>query len=231
MPSEPAVAASRERHKPPVSGVAADGPLNIQAMKGEQQRPGQRGHRDRISESVLWTQAGCCHWRRPENERDSALQRDRLPGMASNPCFETASSWKAAQAMLTFRPLALKPRKGRRRQSIRIHVRDHKLRELRVEDRTIEVHYGGFVLSQSRKGTREAQRLALEVRYGPAPQEARIAGHAARVYELGPEPEPDDIDGRSPSVVTWHDAEMFYLIASGEMPSDALVRIAVSLYK
>ncbi len=57
-----------------------------------------------------------------------------------------------------------------------------------------------------------------------------IAGHAAHVDELGPEPEPDDIDERNPAVVTWHDAEMFYLIASGEMSSDGLVRIANSLY-
>ena len=35
---------------------------------------------------------------------------------------------------------------------------------------------------------------------------------------------------RSPSVLTWHDADMFYLIASGEMPSEDLVTIANSLY-
>jgi hypothetical protein len=50
------------------------------------------------------------------------------------------------------------------------------------------------------------------------------------VYELGPEPPPDDIDGRSPSVVAWHDGEMFYLLASIEMAADVLVRIATSLY-
>ncbi len=51
------------------------------------------------------------------------------------------------------------------------------------------------------------------------------------MYELGPEPPPDDIDGRNPSVVTWQDAEMFYLIASGEMSSDKLLKIAISLYE
>jgi len=51
------------------------------------------------------------------------------------------------------------------------------------------------------------------------------------VYELGPKPPPDDIDGRSLSVVTWHDGDMFYLMASGEMPSDDLVRVAVSMYE
>ena len=151
--------------------------------------------------------------------------------MTGNPHFETALSWKAARAMLTFQPLEPEHTAGLRLQAIRIHVRDHKLRELSVDDRTLEAHYGGFVLSQARKGVNEARRLALDVPYGRAGRDARIAGCAARVYELGPEPAPGDIDGRSPAVVTWHDAEMFYLIASDEMSSDELVRIAVSLYE
>jgi hypothetical protein len=109
-------------------------------------------------------------------------------------------------------------------------VRDHKLGELSINDRTLEAHYGGFVLSQARKGTDEARRLALDVRYGSAGQEGQIAGHAARIYELGPEPAPDDIDGRSPAVVTWHDADLFFLVASDTMSSRELVRIAISLY-
>lgn len=133
--------------------------------------------------------------------------------------------------MLTFAPLEPKHTAGHRLQSIRIHVRDHRLRELSVDDRTLEAHYGGFVLSQARKGANEARRLALAVPYGRAGRDAQIAGCAARVYELGPEPAPDDIDGRSPSVVTWHDAEMFYFIASDEMSSDELLRIAISLYQ
>lgn len=151
--------------------------------------------------------------------------------MAGNPHFETARSWKAAEALLTFRPLEPKHTAGRRLHSLQIHVRDHKLRELPVGGRTLEAHYGAFVLSQARKGTGEARRLALHVSYGPAAREARIAGHQARLYELGPEPAAGDIDGRRPAVVTWHDAEMFYLIASGEMAPDKLVRIAVSLYE
>ncbi len=133
--------------------------------------------------------------------------------------------------MLTFRPIEPPHTAGLRLQSIHVHVRDHKLRDLPIEDRTLEAHYGGFVLSQSRKGAAEARRLALDVSYGRAAHETRIAGRAGRVYELGPEPPPDDIDGRSPAVVTWHDAEMFYLIASGGMSSDDLVRIAISLYE
>ena len=144
--------------------------------------------------------------------------------------FETAPSWKAARALVTFQPLEPEYTAGLRLESIQIHVRDHKLRELAIGDRTLEAHYGGFVLSQSRKGINEARRLALDVSYGPLARQARIAGCAARVFEHGPEPPPGDIDGRLPAVVTWHDGEMFYLIASGEMTTDDLVRIAVSLY-
>ena len=132
--------------------------------------------------------------------------------------------------MLTFHPLEPEHTAGLRLQSIRIHVRDHKLRELAVGDRSLEAHYGGFVLSQARRSAAEARRLALDVSYGRAPRAAEIAGCAARVYELGSEPQLGDIDGRPPAVVVWHDGELFYLIASDEMPSDNLVRIALSLY-
>jgi len=150
--------------------------------------------------------------------------------MTKNPHFETASSWKAARATLTFQPREPGYTAGLRLHSIRIHVRDHKLRELSINDRTLEAHYGGFVLSQARKGADEARRLALDVRYGSAGEGGRIAGHAARIYELGPEPAPDDIDGRSPAVVTWHDADLFFLVASDTMSSRELIRIAISLY-
>jgi hypothetical protein len=133
--------------------------------------------------------------------------------------------------MLTFQPLEPRHTAGPRLRPLRIHVRDHKLRTLSVNDRTPEAHYGAFVLTQIRKGTDEARRLALDVRYGNAGKEGQIAGHAARIYELGPEPSPDDIDGRSTAVLTWHDADLFLLIASDTMTSDQLVRIAGSLYR
>lgn len=160
------------------------------------------------------------------------LQTSAEPGerRALNPHFEMVASWSVARTRLTFQPLEPKETVGRRLQWIRIHVRDHKLRELRIDERSLEAHYGDFVVSQSRKGVDEARRLALEVSYGQEAREARVAGRTARVYELGPEPPPDDIDGRSPSVVVWHDAEMFYLIASGQMTADALMPIAESLY-
>jgi hypothetical protein len=132
--------------------------------------------------------------------------------------------------MLTFRPLEPRYPAGFKLQSLRIHVRDHKLRVLSVELRTLEAHYGAFSLSQARRGVTEARRLALGVSYGRDPQSRRIAGCDGRVYELGPDPEPDDIDGRIPSVVVWHDGEMFYMVASVEMPCDDLVKIAESVY-
>jgi hypothetical protein len=152
--------------------------------------------------------------------------------MTINPHFETALSWKAARAMLTFQPIEPGYTAGFRLQSIRIHVRDHKRRTVPRVDRTLEAHYGGFVLSEARKGgIAEARRLALVVRYGSAGQDALIAGRAARVYELGPEPPADDIDGRAPAVVVWHDGELLCLVASDTMRSDRLVRIAASLYR
>ena len=94
--------------------------------------------------------------------------------MTKNLHFETASSWKAARATLTFQPREPGYTAGLRLHSIRIHVRDHKLRELSINDRTLEAHYGGFVLSQARKGADEARRLALDVRYGSAGQEGGL---------------------------------------------------------
>lgn len=150
--------------------------------------------------------------------------------MPSNPYFETADTWQDAERLLTFRPVVPRDTAGRDLQSLRIHIRDHKQRDLPVGDRTLEAHYGAFVLSEARRDEREALRLALSVSYGQGPVEARIGGHEARVYELGPEPEPDDIDGRSPAVVTWSDGGMFFLVASGELPAHTLIKIAVSLY-
>jgi hypothetical protein len=68
----------------------------------------------------------------------------------------------------------------------------------------------------------EARRLALDVSYGRAAQDAGIAGCFARVYELGPEPEPRNIDGRSYS-------DLCCLMASSTIPAKKLVEIAVSL--
>ncbi len=150
--------------------------------------------------------------------------------MKKNPHFETALSWKEAETLVTFKPLKPSRTEGFTLQSIEIFVLDHKHRQVPVSERSLEAHYEGFVLSQSRKGKKEARRQALEVPYGRFPVKAKIAGHDAHVYELGPEPEADDIDPRSPSVVVWHDSEMLLLIASDRLPPETLVRVAESLY-
>jgi hypothetical protein len=149
---------------------------------------------------------------------------------AGNVHFITAESWKSAEAMLTFQPRVPRHTAGLPLQTLRIHVRDHKRRELPLGARSLEAHYGRFSLSQARKTEDEARRLVVGVSYGPDPREARITGREARVYELGPEPQPDDIDGRRPAVVVWHDAGMFFLVASSEMACDELIGIATSLY-
>ena len=147
-----------------------------------------------------------------------------------NPHFESAPTWGAVGAQLAFRPVPPSYTAGFALQSLRVHVADHLLHRLAVADRTLEAHYGGFVLSEARRTPDEARRLALDVSYGRDARAERIADHDARIYELGAEPAPDDIDGRPPSVVAWHDAEMFYLIASNTLPAERLILIARSLY-
>lgn len=150
--------------------------------------------------------------------------------MAENPHFETVPSWEAAGAMLTFEPLVPSHTAGFELQSLSVYVMDHKMRKLPVENRSLEAHYGGFVLTQAQKDPDDARRWALEVSYGGDPAEARVAGRKGRVYELGPEVPPEDIDGRMPAVVVWYEDDRFYLIASDQMAAQDLLRIAGSLY-
>jgi hypothetical protein len=150
--------------------------------------------------------------------------------MGANPHFATVASWEEAAEMLVFRPLQPAQTAGFRLDSLAVHVRDHKRRELGRGGRSLEAHYGGFVVSQAHRGESEARRSALSVAYGLAARSATVHGHEARVYELGPEPPPEDIDGRSPAVVVWHDAGMFYMVASDCLPSDVLLGIAASMY-
>ena len=81
--------------------------------------------------------------------------------------------------MLLFDPLKPEYTAGLPLQSLRVRVCDHKLRELPIGDRTLEAHFGDFVMSQARKGEAEARRLALDIRYGSECTEALIAGRAA----------------------------------------------------
>ena len=85
--------------------------------------------------------------------------RTDLHPMTSSP-FETATSWKSARALVTFEPRIPHDTAGQKLQSLRIHVRDHKLRELEPTGRTLEAHYGDFVVSQAQPGKDEARRRA-----------------------------------------------------------------------
>jgi hypothetical protein len=151
--------------------------------------------------------------------------------MTRNPHFESPPTWEAARALLSFAPLELNETSGHRLQSLAIYVRDHRLREIAPTDRSLEAHFGAFSFTQARKGIDEARRWALEVAYGRAAAQGHVAGHPARIYELGPKVPVDDIDGRSPAVVVWHDGEMFYLIASDRLQSPELLAIAETLYR
>lgn len=151
--------------------------------------------------------------------------------MSRNPHFATIASWKEAQNFLAFQPHKPNYTAGYQLQAIQVHIRDHQLRELAIKDRTLEAHYGAFVVSQARKGMDEAKRLALSTTYGLSGQSDTVVDREARTFELGPEVPPTDIDGRSPAVVTWHDGELFYLIASNELATVELLRIAKSLYE
>jgi len=146
----------------------------------------------------------------------------------TNPHFETASSWEATRDLVAFRPAEPSDTAGLQLQSLPVHVMDHRRRRLPVKARSLEAHYGAFVLSEGRHSSDAARRLALEVSYGRDAQPAQIAGHEGRMYELGPEPEPGGIDGRPPAVVVWHDAGMLYLVASLSLPAIRLLGIARS---
>lgn len=148
-----------------------------------------------------------------------------------NPHFQPVSSWTAAQPLLTFTPCQLADTAGQTLLSLRVHVRDHKRRELRIEDRSLEAHYGRFVFSQVRKSRDEARRLALDVSYGLVSRDVTIGGNAGRRFALGPVPAPDDIDGRSPAVVVWSDGDIFYLVASEAMSDEELAVIAGSVFR
>jgi hypothetical protein len=147
----------------------------------------------------------------------------------SNPHFRSAASWTEAAELVGFSPRRPSVA-GLAEPALRVHVRDHRHRDLPVGRRTLEAHYGTFVLSQARHGEQEASRLALRTRYGSDARTVRVGGHEGRAHRLGPEVPQDDIDGRMPAVVTWADGPLHFLVASGGLDVDELLPIAESLY-
>ena len=144
--------------------------------------------------------------------------------------FEFPPTWAGACSMLDFEPVKPRALKTRQIEKFAVHVRDHKMRQLPRHQRSFETYFPDCVFSQARREPAEARRLALEVSYGEAPANIVVGGHQARRYELGPVPPADDIDPRSPAVVTWADGGMLYLLASDQLPASELERIAASIY-
>ena len=149
--------------------------------------------------------------------------------MVHNPHFVAVASIDEAETLLTFRPSIPNFTAECELDSIAVFVMDQRRREVPLRDRTVELHFGRFVVSQQRPGPEDARRLALEVSYGPTPIHLQLAGHPGRGYELGPEVPPDDIDGRAPAVVVWANGDRFNLVASSELRLNALIEIAGSL--
>jgi hypothetical protein len=151
--------------------------------------------------------------------------------MALNDHFETVVDWAAAARLLAFEPRQPAFTAGFDLESLNVFVMDHRKRRLPITARSLEAHYGGFVIDQKRTAsTTDAKRQALSRFYGAAAASVWVAGLEGRGYALGPDPGPDDIDGRSPAVIVWSEGTMFYLIASSQLDKTILGRIASSMY-
>lgn len=150
--------------------------------------------------------------------------------MSDNPHFLFPATWEEAAELVTFPPLRPGRAGGFALNRLAVFVRDHRMREMAPEDRSLEAYYGGFVFSQTRKVDGKARHAALELSYGAGGYEVRIVGREGRAYELGPEVPPNDIDGRCSAVVTWFEDEMFYLLGSDELEAITLIEIATAMY-
>ena len=146
-----------------------------------------------------------------------------------DPHFAAVESIDAAEALLTFRPSVPAFTDGCEIDSIAVFVVDHRRREVPPDQRSVELHYGRFVVSQQRTVPEEARRLAFDTSYGRGPIEVQLPGGPGRAYELGPEVPPDDVDGREPAVVVWASSDRFHLVASAELELDVLLRVAGSV--
>lgn len=152
--------------------------------------------------------------------------------MARNDHFETATDWAAAARLVDFEPRRPAFTAGFDLVSLAVFVMDHRKRRLPVRARSLEAHYGGFVVDQKcTASAKDAERRALSTPYGSAAEVVRVAGFEGRSYALGPEPDPDDIDGRSPAVIAWSDGATSFLVASVQLDEATLLRIASSMYE
>jgi hypothetical protein len=151
------------------------------------------------------------------------------PAPPDNPHFESAASWQEAAELLAFEPAVPGQTGGRALESLAVFVRDHRMRELAIEERSLEAFYAGFVFTQSCHSRERARDAALSTPYGADPKPIAVGEHEGRGYERGPEPAPGDPDPVMPAVVVWSVAEMFYLLASEELAVEELLTIARSV--
>jgi hypothetical protein len=151
------------------------------------------------------------------------------PTRPDKPHFQSVDSWSDAAELLAFEPAVPMDTAGHALESLAVFVRDHRMRELPPEDRSLEAFYSAFVFTQSHHSPARAREAALATPYGLDPRPIEVGVHEGRGYERGPDPAPGDPDPPMPAVVVWHAGAMFYLLASEELDVAALLRIARSV--
>ncbi len=153
---------------------------------------------------------------------------------SSSPSFVAVADWREGGALIELEPFEPRDTLGLTLHGLRVFVRDHKQREVPLEQRELAADYGEgerrLVVTQARPGPAEARRKALDVRYGASPQPCTVAGREGRIYPLGPPVPDDDIDGRAPAVVVWCDEARLCLVASPCFEAGVLHRVAESMY-
>jgi hypothetical protein len=154
---------------------------------------------------------------------------EERPEMPENRHFEPLASWEAARERVGDEIVTPRETAGFTLSTLSLFVRDYKMREVSREEQSLEAHYGAFVFTQSKPGREGARRAVCEVSYGSDPASEEVLGCEARVYEMGPEVDRDDPDGRMPAVVVWAEGERFFLIASDQLSTAELLRIARSV--
>ncbi len=151
------------------------------------------------------------------------------PRRSNSPHFHRLETWADAEAFMGFRLRIPRHTLGAAVEVLQAFIRDHRMRDVPQRERSLEAHFGTFVLSQSCPGVRDA-REAMATPYGSDPRPVMIGGCEGRSYPLGPEPEGSDPDGRPPAVVAWADGPCFFLLASASLESEELMRVAESMY-
>jgi hypothetical protein len=147
----------------------------------------------------------------------------------ANPHFERLENWDAAQPWMGFAPRLPRNTLGRALESLSVFVRNHRMREVELHERTLEAYYGAFSFSQSRPGVAAARRGVVETSYGQGPRSEHVNGCEARSYPLGPEPPPGHPDPRMPAVVVWFEHDRFFLVASESLDVETLLAVARSV--